>query len=168
MDQWGLTQAQFLRTFSCRSLPKTDLKSRTQQTKKRKEYKKWLLDTIIEIWSLFSEEFIRLWTSKGPDSGSEGYDQIPHQQQQHYQKLQQHFMNNLFLDTVGYTAMKMIRRIIGIAHVVDLESIKDTALRARCEINALNFARKIAKERKTAKWKSMKDVVLHFYVLLHG
>ncbi len=38
-------------------------------------------------------------------------------------------------------AAKMIRRILGIAHVEDLESIKDTALRARCETNALNLAK---------------------------
>jgi 5-methylthioribose kinase len=37
----------------------------------------------------------------------------------------------------------MIRRIIGIAHVEDLESINDTVLRARCETNALTFARDI-------------------------
>ncbi len=37
----------------------------------------------------------------------------------------------------------MIRRILGIAHVEDLESIKDTVLRAKCERNALVFAREL-------------------------
>jgi len=37
----------------------------------------------------------------------------------------------------------MIRRILGIAHVEDLESIKDTISRARCEKNALIFAREL-------------------------
>ncbi len=37
--------------------------------------------------------------------------------------------------------MKMIRRIVGIAHVADLESIEDADVRSQCEKRSLLFAR---------------------------
>ena len=39
------------------------------------------------------------------------------------------------------------RRIIGIAHVEDLEAIKDRAIKVMCERKALNFAKMLLKER---------------------
>ena len=39
------------------------------------------------------------------------------------------------------------RRIVGIAHVEDLETIKDRAMKAMCERKALNFAKRLLKER---------------------
>jgi len=40
----------------------------------------------------------------------------------------------------------MIRRIFGIAHVEDLEMIKDPDVRACCEKIALSFAKKLIKD----------------------
>jgi 5-methylthioribose kinase len=40
------------------------------------------------------------------------------------------------------------RRIVGIAHVEDFESIKDEARRATCERKALNLAKLLLKERR--------------------
>jgi 5-methylthioribose kinase len=37
----------------------------------------------------------------------------------------------------------MIRRILGLAHVEDLESIGNRRVRALCELNALTLARKL-------------------------
>ena len=50
-------------------------------------------------------------------------------------------MDSLFEDMIGFAACKMIRRIVGFAHVVDFESIQDPALRAACESRALAMAR---------------------------
>jgi 5-methylthioribose kinase len=51
------------------------------------------------------------------------------------------YMDRLFQDTLGFAAAKMIRRILGLAHNIDLEWIKDLALRASCETKALHLAR---------------------------
>jgi 5-methylthioribose kinase len=56
-------------------------------------------------------------------------------------------MRRLFADTLGFAAAKMIRRILGLAHVLDLESIKDPDRRARCERRALCLARALMVER---------------------
>jgi 5-methylthioribose kinase len=50
------------------------------------------------------------------------------------------FMDSLFADMLGFGACKMIRRILGFAHVIDFESIADAALRAKCEAGALTMA----------------------------
>ena len=44
-------------------------------------------------------------------------------------------------DTVGFAAAKMIRRILGLAHNIDLEWIEDKDRRATCEARALTLAR---------------------------
>jgi 5-methylthioribose kinase len=43
----------------------------------------------------------------------------------------------------------MARRILGLAHVEDLESIKDLDSRARCERCALNLARQLMSDRSS-------------------
>jgi 5-methylthioribose kinase len=47
----------------------------------------------------------------------------------------------LFEDTLAFGGLKMIRRILGLAHVEDLESIADPARRAICERKALRLGR---------------------------
>lgn len=49
------------------------------------------------------------------------------------------------------------RRIVGVAHVEDFESIIDAAKRAECERKALNFAKTVMKERK--KYVSIDEVI---------
>lgn len=50
-------------------------------------------------------------------------------------------MQCLWTDTVGFAGTKMIRRILGLAHNIDLEWIKDADRRALCEARALQLAR---------------------------
>jgi 5-methylthioribose kinase len=53
------------------------------------------------------------------------------------------FLRALFEDTLGFAGAKMIRRILGLAHVEDLEAIADPERRARCEAKALRLAREL-------------------------
>jgi 5-methylthioribose kinase len=50
-------------------------------------------------------------------------------------------MRRLFEDTVGFSAAKIIRRILGLAHNIDFELIEDPKLRAVCEARSLRLAR---------------------------
>ena len=50
-------------------------------------------------------------------------------------------MERLFRDTVGFSAAKIIRRILGLAHNIDFEWIEDPRLRAVCEARSLRLAR---------------------------
>jgi len=60
------------------------------------------------------------------------------------EQVQQQFLAAVWRDSVGFAGLKMIRRVVGIAHVEDLESIRDKDLRARCEKACLVFARRLA------------------------
>lgn len=51
------------------------------------------------------------------------------------------------------------RRIVGIAHVEDLESIADLKLRAECETDALTLAKRLLKENLES-FKHIEDVVV--------
>ena len=50
-------------------------------------------------------------------------------------------LRSIWDQSVGFAACKMIRRILGLAHVEDFESIGDPELRAGCERSAAELAR---------------------------
>jgi 5-methylthioribose kinase len=94
----------------------------------RREYRGWLAKTIEEVWETFEAEFRRLWEV-------EGNAQWPSE------CLRDKFLRKLLQDTAGMGACKMMRRILGLAHIPDLESIEDERMRAIAEGLALNIAR---------------------------
>jgi 5-methylthioribose kinase len=49
------------------------------------------------------------------------------------------------------------RRIVGVAHVEDFESITDAAKRATCEKRALHFAKMLLKERR--KFEDISEII---------
>ena len=53
----------------------------------------------------------------------------------------QAYVARLFGDTVGFSAAKIIRRILGLAHNADFELIEDPKQRAVCEARSLRLAR---------------------------
>jgi 5-methylthioribose kinase len=67
------------------------------------------------------------------------------------------FLRMLFEDSLAFGGLKMIRRILGLAHVEDLESIADPARRAVCERKALRLARTLVVEG--AKFSDISDVI---------
>lgn len=107
----------------------------------RDSYRDWILQTVEEIWQSFAAKFIDLWRQHGIGdaypadlfAGDEGRLRLEAERVAYLQRLWQ--------DTVGFAAAKMIRRILGLAHNIDLEWIKDATLRATCEARALTLAR---------------------------
>ena len=66
------------------------------------------------------------------------------------------YVGGLYLDSLGFGAAKMIRRILGLAHVIDLEKIADGDLRAMCEKRALRLARDLLVNRE--RYPAIADV----------
>ena len=62
-------------------------------------------------------------------------------------------MARLFGDTVGFSAAKIIRRILGLAHNIDFELIEDPKQRAICEARSLRLARAMMVE--TASFRTI-------------
>ncbi|KAL2939184.1 Methylthioribose kinase [Bienertia sinuspersici] len=120
-------------------------------------YKKWILKTLSETWNLFHKKFIALWDENKEGPG-EAYLSHIYNDPDVLQLVQTKYMQDLFHDSLGFGSAKMIRRIVGVAHVEDFESITDAAKRADCERKALNFAKMLMKERR--KFVSIHEVVV--------
>lgn len=94
--------------------------------KARADYQQWLIDTMRSTWIIFEAEFRRLWAAQG----SAQWDT---------ELFKDKYIRRLLQDTAGFGGAKMMRRILGLAHVYDLESIPDPEARAVCESMALNI-----------------------------
>ncbi|XP_047176136.1 methylthioribose kinase-like [Vigna umbellata] len=122
----------------------------------RKAYKEWILETIEDTWNLFYKNFVALWDEHRNGAG-EAYLPAVYNNPEVQLLAQKRYMAELFHDSLGFGAAKMIRRIVGVAHVEDFESITDAAKRASCERKALNLAKMLLKDR--AKFEGIAQVV---------
>lgn len=113
----------------------------------RKDYKQWIVKCTEETWNLFEAKFISLWNANTEHRGDAYLDAI-YNNPQVTLLVQQKYLKDVFHDSLGFGAAKMIRRIVGVAHVEDFESIEDASKRSECERRALNFAKTLMKERR--------------------
>ena len=107
----------------------------------RRAFEAWVLETIENVWAEFSRKFVELWRDEANGdaypatlfSGAVGAARLEAERRA--------YMDTLFQDTVGFSAAKIIRRILGLAHNIDFEWIEDPRLRAVCEARSLRLAR---------------------------
>ena len=59
---------------------------------------------------------------------------------------QKAYVKGVLRDSLAFAGAKMTRRVVGIAHVADLESIADPDVRAKCELAALACGRRLILE----------------------
>ena len=108
----------------------------------------YLLDTIVQTWAIFRAEFARLWRS---ERSGILYDRALFEDQGDWLGSEQaldHLIAELWTDALGFAGIEMHRRILGLAHNADFETIEDEALRARCEAAALELGRHLAVNRR--------------------
>ena len=80
----------------------------------RADYRGYLYDQARACWATFEREFReRFASTNNPSWTSPGF--------------QDAFVAQVLRDTVGFAGVKMIRRVVGFAHVVDLDGIADEA-----------------------------------------
>jgi 5-methylthioribose kinase len=104
----------------------------------------FLLSQIVVFYESFETMFLDLWASSYADSGTKNelYPTALFEGDALVQA-QNSFMREVWYDSLGFTGAKMIRRIVGIAHVADLESIADHNQRACCEKRCLTLGRQL-------------------------
>lgn len=120
----------------------------TSVKKDRTSYQEYLLETIHQVWETFESEFRILWEqhSMEPSTSIAGY--------------LEDYLRRILQDAAGYAGCKMMRRVIGLAHVVDLESIGNLRLRAKAETLALNIGEQLVLVRlKIEKISDLGDLV---------
>ena len=106
---------------------------RTPEPDVRADFRRYLTDTIIELWHVFVAEFQQVWDQVDPINFPKGY--------------QDDYMLRLLHDTAGLGACKMMRRVIGLAGVADIRGIEDVHERAIAGSLALNMATALLKQR---------------------
>lgn len=117
------------------------------ETKKdqRKNYKKWILETINIVWNEFERKFLQLWKD---NQNGDAYSQIYFNKKEEDKLYSERkiFLKKVLHDSIGFAAAKMIRRIFGFAHNIDLEWIKDDKIRSKCEMKCASMAIKMMTE----------------------
>ena len=114
------------------------------------DYALWILEQPEKLWNVFTTEFSTLTkNSKG--------DVLKSRLQMDNEQAIASRLEAIWKEALGFTACKIIRRILGLAHIEDFEAIQDQNIRASCERKALEFARLLLIERNS--FKSMADVV---------
>lgn len=107
----------------------------------RDDYRDWILQSLNDLWTGFRTKFRAEWDLHPTGvaypavlfSDAEGALRLAGEKEA--------YLDRLFADAIGFAAAKMIRRIVGLAHNIDLEWIEDTGVRAMAEARALTLAR---------------------------
>ena len=107
-------------------------------------YPSWILAKTLYLFDSFERKFVELWNADTATGCGELHQaSFPHSSTVLASDLRSEYMANLWKDTIGFAACEMIRRIVGIAHVSDLDSIPDVEIKARCEKRVLVMARQM-------------------------
>jgi len=106
----------------------------------RTSYREYLLETVKSIWTQFDRKFRAHWNEKNVDrlaARAAGY--------------QDDYMRRLLQDSIGYAGCKMVRRIVGLAHVADIDRIPDAAVREKAQRVALRIGKALIKGNRGAE-----------------
>ncbi|TJY41522.1 S-methyl-5-thioribose kinase [Cohnella pontilimi] len=105
----------------------------------RRERRAYLLGTVRDVWNLFESKFRKIWDENVIDrmARTEGY--------------QDHYVRRLLQDTVGFAGCKMVRRIVGLSHVADIDTIPNPAVRAKAQRIALSIGTSMIKQNRDTR-----------------
>ncbi|PBB27610.1 MULTISPECIES: S-methyl-5-thioribose kinase [unclassified Mesorhizobium] len=115
---------------------------------KRDAMRAYLLGVTAETWAVFRAEFSHLWRSER--SGMLYQKSLFEDQGDRLgaEQALDHVLHQIWTDLLGFAGIEVHRRILGLAHNADFETIADEELRASCEAKALKFGRHIAVNRR--------------------
>jgi len=79
----------------------------------------------------------------------------------------EYYHDTILADSAGYTGLELIRRIAGMAKVIDITNIKDEKRRVRAERIIITFGKETILDRNKFKKgsdyiKAFKDIVAKF------
>jgi 5-methylthioribose kinase len=115
---------------------------------KRDGMRSYLLNVTVDIWQNFRDEFSTLWNT---ERNGILYQRELFEDQGDMLGSQQALdlvLQGIWVDMLGFAGVEIHRRILGLAHNADFETIKNADLRAICETKALKFGRHLAVNRQ--------------------
>ena len=115
----------------------------------RDAYREWILAQVPAVWDGFSRRFLDLWRNAPAGDAYVASLFASDEDGAAMETERTRFMRSLYEDTLAFAGAKMIRRILGLAHVEDLESIADPDLRASAERKVLTLGRRLIMTRNS-------------------
>jgi 5-methylthioribose kinase len=109
----------------------------------RRAHQEWILRQAQRFWETFRTRFLSLWPLHARGDAFPAVLWSDPDDARHARDAREAFLDGVFADMLGFAACKMIRRILGFAHVADFEWIEDAGRRAACESAALALARSL-------------------------
>jgi len=114
----------------------------------RAAYQEWLLEVTRETWIAFTDEFRRLWATERTGIL---YPVTLYEDQGHAdasEAARDELLAEIFADLIGFAGIEMHRRILGLAHVAEFDSIEDPDIRAPLEERSLRLGRDLVLRRR--------------------
>lgn len=104
---------------------------------KKEEFCGWCLQTITDVVDLFIEKYNRVFDEYATDTMAK----VP--------GFKEWYLERILSDTAGVAGLESIRRIVGMANVIDITTIPDEAKRAKAERIVITLAKKYIMNRDT-------------------
>ena len=126
----------------------------------RDGYRRWLLGVTRDTWDVFAAEFSHLWRTERTGIL---YQRSLYEDQGDVlasEQALQGVLAGIWADAMGFCGVEMHRRILGLAHVEDLESITDDSRRLMAERRALAMGRHVAVNRAMITMAGLTDTAL--------
>jgi 5-methylthioribose kinase len=102
----------------------------------------WLLQVVEEVWDGFARHWSALW--EGARRG-DAYPRVLFEDGEALAGERERYLSGVFADAVGFCGAEIIRRIVGMAHVAELQDIDSDDTRADCELRCLGLATDLLK-----------------------
>jgi 5-methylthioribose kinase len=109
----------------------------------RAAYREWILGETVIFWEAFENRFRTLWRQHGTGDAYPARLYAEPAAAAALERERAAYLKGVHADMIGFAACKMIRRILGFAHVADFERIVHPHTRGRCERRALELAREM-------------------------
>lgn len=95
-----------------------------------------LLEMVKDVWNHFESSFRSLWNKDLVDemSRTPGY--------------QDHYLTKVLRDAAGFAGCKMIRRIVGLSHVADIDGIENDMARETAQRKALAVGKNLVRHHR--------------------
>ncbi|GHG62180.1 S-methyl-5-thioribose kinase [Comamonas sp. JC664] len=128
----------------------------TTEAAPREPYQDWVLETMETLWSRFQARFLALWEEHGRGDAYPTALFTTEAERRGLTEERQRWLQRLLGESLSFAGVKMLRRIFGLAHNLDLDSIEDPHRRAACERACVELARSLLLD--TGRFHTLTDV----------
>ncbi|CAM2971489.1 S-methyl-5-thioribose kinase [Paenibacillus sediminis] len=102
------------------------------------ERRERLLRMVSDVWTEFETNFRALWNEEVLDitAKTPGYQDL--------------YVQKILRDAIGFAGCKMVRRIVGLSHVADIDTIEELAIQEQAKRTALAIGKSLIKINRNA------------------